>query len=240
MIRIGTAGWSIPTRYADDFPGAGSHLERYSRVFPAAEINSSFHRRHRRSTYERWAASVPPGFRFSAKIPKTISHTARLVGVEDLVDAFVGEIGGLGGTLGVVLLQLPPSFAFDAAAVAPFLAGLRLRIGDATGIACEPRHASWFEPPADACLDAHRVARVAADPVLAPGADRPGGWAGLRYFRLHGTPRVYYSAYEPVRLAELASTLAGPADSWCIFDNTASGAATGDALATHSMTGTST
>lgn len=231
MSRIGTASWSIPTRYAADFPGVGAHLERYARLLSAVEINSSFYRPHRRSTYERWAASVPTTFRFSVKLPKAISHTARLVDVDDLLDAFVAEITGLGDRLAVVLLQLPPSFAYDATVVAAFLAAVRARLDGQVGIACEPRHASWFTPAADACLAAERVARVAADPVLAPGGDHPGGWLGLRYHRLHGSPRVYYSAYDPPRLATLAVQDNPVSDTWYIFDNTASGAATGDALA---------
>jgi uncharacterized protein YecE (DUF72 family) len=81
-LLIGTAGWGLDRRYAAHFPEAGSHLERYSRALNAAEINSSFHRPHRRSTYERWAASVPAEFRFSVKLPKTITHERRLVGCE--------------------------------------------------------------------------------------------------------------------------------------------------------------
>ena len=62
--RIGTAGWSIPRIHQVHFPAEGSHLARYAAVFSGAEINSSFYRPHRRSTYERWAASTPDGFRF--------------------------------------------------------------------------------------------------------------------------------------------------------------------------------
>jgi uncharacterized protein YecE (DUF72 family) len=79
---VGTAGWSFDRRYAGHFPEAGSQLERYSRSLNAAEINSSFHRPHRRSTYERWPASVPEDLRFSVKLPKTITHERRLVGYE--------------------------------------------------------------------------------------------------------------------------------------------------------------
>jgi uncharacterized protein YecE (DUF72 family) len=238
MTRIGTAGWSIPRAFAAEFPGAGAHLDRYARALNAAEINSSFYRPHRRDTYARWAQSVPSDFRFAVKLPKAISHTARLIDTSAPLDAFVDEVGGLGPKLGVVLLQLPPSFAFEAGVVAAFLAGLRARLDDTVGIACEPRHASWFDATADACLAANRVARVAADPVLAAGGERPGGWGGLHYHRLHGAPRVYYSAYEPLRLAALAASLVeadGAAETWCIFDNTAAGAATGNALATKDL-----
>lgn len=237
--RIGTAGWSIPATFAPEFPDHGSHLERYASVLSSVEINSSFYRPHARKTYERWAASVPPTFRFSVKIPKAISHTRRLIDVDILLDAFVEQIAGLGEKLGVVLLQLPPSFAYEQAIVAPFLNALRYRLGDTIGIACEPRHATWFGERANGCLNDHQVARVVADPVLAAGGELPGGWNGLHYYRLHGAPRVYYSAYVRARLEALAQSLANdagnPDRSWCIFDNTASGAATGDALVLGSL-----
>jgi uncharacterized protein YecE (DUF72 family) len=233
VLLIGTAGWSIPKALAEAFPGAGSHLERYAAVMPAAEINSSFYRPHRRATYERWAASTPEDFRFSVKVPKEISHVRKLVETDELLAGFFEQVGGLGTKLGVLLLQLPPSLAFEHSIASSFLDTLRRGLGELTDIACEPRHSSWFGAEADGCLRDRRVARVVADPVLAPGGELPGGWTGLRYRRLHGSPRVYYSAYDPARLDALADTITPGHEAgaeWCIFDNTASGAAAADAL----------
>jgi uncharacterized protein YecE (DUF72 family) len=231
-ILIGTAGWSIPAAVAESFHGSGSHLERYARRFPAVEINSSFHRPHRRTTYERWAGAVPPGFRFSLKLPKAITHERRLVDSADLLGRFAGEAAGLGDKLAVVLVQLPPSLQLDLAAADTFFATLRRYV--TADIACEPRHATWFTEEAHALLVEHRVARVAADPVLVPAGDRPGGWPGLRYHRLHGAPRVYHSPYDDQQLQTLAQSLRHDGDSpshrWCMFDNTASGAAAANAL----------
>jgi uncharacterized protein YecE (DUF72 family) len=234
---IGTAGWSIPKEVAAEFPDAGTHLQRYATRMPVAEINSSFHRPHRRTTYERWAAATPDVFRFSVKLPKQISHVQRLVDVGDALDAFADQVGGLGEKLGCVLVQLPPSFAFDHGVAVAFFVQLRRRIGDAVGIACEPRHATWFDDVADQCLADHHVARVMADPVLATGGDLPGGWAGLRDFRFHGSPRVYSSAYGAERLQAFAEAVAdgAHAPTWCIFDNTAAGAALPDAMALHRL-----
>lgn len=225
---VGTAGWSLASQYADEFPGDGTHLERYARRLNAVEINSSFYRPHRRTTYERWAASVADDFRFSAKLPKAITHEARLTEVDDLLARFAAEVAGLGKKLGVVLVQLPPSLAFDAAIAERFFKALRNTIS--TSIVCEPRHPSWFEPSADELLLAARVARVAADPPPVPGADTPGGWRDIVYIRLHGSPVIYRSAYGEDRLAPVADLLATAAEAWCILDNTASMAATGDAL----------
>ena len=226
--RVGTAGWSIPRAVAERFPTDGSALQRYASRLNCVEINSSFYRPHRQNTYARWAASVPDGFRFAVKMPKTISHDKRLVDVADELDRFVDEAAGLGATLGPFLLQLPPSFAFNAAQAAAFFDAVRNRMN--TTLVCEPRHPSWFTDEADALLVAHRVARVAADPARVPAAGEYGGWAGLRYRRLHGSPQVYYSAYGDEALAVLARGLiASDVETWIIFDNTASGAAAANA-----------
>src|ERR671911_3236047 len=95
MVRIGTAAWSVPKEHAEPFPVTGSHLERYSAVLNAVEINSSFYRPHRTTTYERWAASVPESFRFAVKVPKSVTHERRLKDAGDLLDQFVSEAGGV-------------------------------------------------------------------------------------------------------------------------------------------------
>lgn len=231
--HIGTAGWSVPSRYADRFPADGSHLERYARRLNAVEINTSFYRPHRRETYERWAASVPAEFRFAVKLPRTMTQERRLKDCGDLLDRFVSEVEGLGPKLGVLLVQLPPSLAFEAETVEGFFAELRRRTEAA--VACEPRHAGWFGPEAEGLLQRLRVARVAADPVRAPGDGEPGGWQGLVYYRLHGSPRIYYSDYDEAVLAGMRRRLqvhrAAGVPAWCIFDNTAAFAALGNALA---------
>jgi uncharacterized protein YecE (DUF72 family) len=228
-LRIGTAGWTIPAALAKQFPGDGPHLERYARVMNAAEINSSFHRPHRRSTYERWSATVPENFAFSVKIPKAISHQKRCADCTGELEQFLAESAGLGEKRRLLLLQLPPSFAFEEERMDLFFALCHDR--HAPPVVCEPRHASWFTPEADALLDQWRIARVAADPSRVEGAGTPGGWTGITYFRMHGTPRVYYSSYSDETLGALASMISVAAnEAWCIFDNTASGAAAGDAL----------
>jgi uncharacterized protein YecE (DUF72 family) len=229
-MRIGTAGWSIPARHAAHFPEEGGGLARYATRFKAAEINSSFYRRHKPETYSRWAGAVPDGFRFAVKVPKVITHERRLADSAEPLDSFLAEIAGLGAALGPLLVQLPPSLAFDKAVAGAFFGALRARYDGL--VACEPRHVSWFESEADALLVDNRVARVGADPARAPNAAVPSGWPGLAYWRLHGSPRMYFSEYGPDFLADLAKRLANAGvEAWCMFDNTASGAALGDALA---------
>lgn len=231
-MRIGTAGWSIPRAAADRFPGEGTHLARYARVFSAAEINSSFHRPHTISTYAKWARSVPRDFRFALKLPRTITHEGKLRRARAPLEQFLSESSGLGARRGPLLVQLPPSFAFDRRVMARFLD--LLREFDEGDVVCEPRHATWFDGRADAMLKDYKVARVAADPPPAPGADVPGGWPGLVYFRLHGSPRKYWSSYDEAFIGRVAQSMAAaPANAarWCILDNTASGAAIENALA---------
>jgi uncharacterized protein YecE (DUF72 family) len=230
-VFVGTAGWSIPREWAARFAGEGSHLERYARVLPAAENNSSFYRISERATYARWAVSVPRDFRMSVKMPRAISHYARLKGTRPVLERFLRHVRGLGRTLGCLLLQLPASFPYERRRAAAFLTLLRRRHRGA--VVLEPRHPSWFDPQVDALLKKMRVARVAADPPPVAGALEPGGWSRLVYFRLHGSPQMYYSAYSSDFLAALADRLHGAsrrATVWCIFDNTASGAALGNAL----------
>jgi uncharacterized protein YecE (DUF72 family) len=228
-VMVGTAAWSIPAQHAQGFPAEGSHLERYSRRFPAVEINSSFYRPHRSSTYQRWAATVPAHFRFAVKVPKEITHLRRLADVDGPLERFLAEAGALGEKLGPLLLQLPPSFAFDEQRVSAFLKRLRGRTqGD---VVCEPRHRSWFTAEAERLLSGFRIARVAADPAVVPAAAEPGGWPGLAYHRLHGSPRMYRSPYALGDLNALGHRLSGAGGAvWCIFDNTAEGWATHDAL----------
>jgi uncharacterized protein YecE (DUF72 family) len=235
--RIGCAGWGIPTAQAAMFPGEGTHLERYARHFGAVEINSSFYRPHLPRTYAKWASQVPDGFRFAVKFPRAVTHESRLREPDAVIDAFADQVGALGDRLGPVLVQLPPSLAFDAALADAFFDRLRERFD--TPIVCEPRHASWFEPAMDAFWARFEVARVAADPVRVPAASIAGGAGPVRYWRLHGSPTIYYDAYGEAGLqrwaADVRAAQAGGLATWVIMDNTALGHAVADAMRLEAM-----
>ena len=225
-VFIGTAGWSIPRATAHRFVCEGTHLQRYATVLSCAEINSSFHRPHSAATYAKWAGCAPATFRFAVKIPRTITHDQKLRRARPALERFLDETAGLGKKRGPLLVQLPPSLAFEPRVARTFFQLVRARHRGV--IVCEPRHETWFSASADAFLVRHKVARVAADPPPADGADRPGGWMGAVYYRLHGSPRKYWSKYDAAYLEQLATAIhAVPAsiDVWCVFDNTASGAA---------------
>jgi uncharacterized protein YecE (DUF72 family) len=122
-------------------PG-GSHLERYARRLNVAEINSSFYRPHQRKTYERWAQSTPAGFRFSVKVQKAMTHEQGLAGCGALLDGFAAEVAGLGGKLGVLLVQLPPKLAIEkrGRSFFPRAAQAHRRAGSVRATACKLVH----------------------------------------------------------------------------------------------------
>ncbi|MES2393956.1 MAG: DUF72 domain-containing protein [Acidobacteriota bacterium] len=252
--RIGTAGWTLPKQHTHHFPEPISptgeklsHLQRNSARFNCVEINSSFHRPHMLKTWQRWAESTPTDFRFAVKIPKTITHQAKLINTGALLQTFLDEVRGLGEKLGPLLVQLPPKLAFDEGLAHEFLTTLRELYptdGPTNQVVFEPRHASWFTAPVSRLLRDFEVARAAADPPKgSPLAAQPAGSPHLRYFRLHGSPRTYYSDYTSAFLKTFAKTIqTNPrhAETWIIFDNTALGHATPNALTLQTLLTTPT
>ena len=231
-ITIATAGWTVTREAAPRLPTEGTHLARYAGGFEGVEINSSFYRSHAASTYRKWAAATPARFRFAVKLPQRITHELALRGARGPLEQFFAEIAGLGRKRGPVLVQLPKSHVLDRRVVDRFLQCLRDL--DDGPVVVEPRHASWFTAAADRVLMKHRVSRAAADPICCPGAGLPGGWPRVVYYRLHGTPRMYWSRYTPEYIAALATTLTFHARHgarvWGVFDNTAWGGAILNAL----------
>jgi uncharacterized protein YecE (DUF72 family) len=222
-IYVGTAAWSNPPAERPRRNEGASHLEHYGSQFSAVEINSSFYRSHRRETYQRWREETPARFRFSVKMPRTVTHDCGLRSCRAELKQFLAEVGGLNHKLRVILVQTPASLAFEGAVASRFFAALSSP--KSHQIACEPRHPSWWTPRADAVLRRYGVARVAADPARTAEAASPGGAKRLAYYRLHGSPRMYYSAYSAEYLETLATTVttsrSESREVWCIFDNTA-------------------
>ncbi len=229
-------GWlEHPQATRRPIPQHGTHLERYSQTFSCAEINSSFYRSHRPSTWIKWAASVPEDFRFSVKAPKTITHESSLACSSQQLTNFLTEARTLGSRLGPIFFQLPPKFIFNPAEAKAFFTMFRDHHPGPTVL--EPRNPTWFTPEADDLLRKFHIARAAADPARTPAAATAGGWPHPLYCRLHGSPRMYYSPYPETYLQSLASNIANhhAQETWCVFDNTASGAALGNALTLQSL-----
>jgi uncharacterized protein YecE (DUF72 family) len=172
-------------------------------------------------------------------MPKFITHGQKLIGCSSLVEEFLAQASTLSEKLAVLLVQLPPKLDFNEAVATEFFRYLQGRTG--AEIACEPRHSSWFTREAGTLLEHLAVARVGADPAICEPAAHPGKWGRLSYWRLHGSPVMYRSSYlDRVEdyATQLGNEISADRQVWCIFDNTASSAATGDALALTQLTST--
>jgi len=229
-IRVGLAGWSNPPAKRFERASEQTHLSYYAAHFSCVEINSSFYRAHQCATYARWRDETPAPFRFSVKMPRSVTHESHLKRCAAEVARFYEDIAALQPKLAAVLVQLPPSLEFNGRAVRTFFSSVpRLR---GTKVVCEPRHSSWFTSAVDRTLRDAGVSRVAADPARCPGAEIPGAARRFAYFRWHGAPHLYYSKYSEARLAAFVATVRATKASevWCVFDNTARHAAWDDAL----------
>lgn len=221
-IRIGISGWRYPPwRGAFYPPGLAQHreLEFASRALPTIEINGSFYSLQRPESYSQWYDETPPGFVFSHKGNRFLTHTKRLVDIEGpLANVLASGIFNLRDKLGPFLWQFPPNFQFDAARMEHFFsllphdtdAALALarkhesRMAGRTALevdkkrklrhAVEVRHDSFLDPAFIALLRKYKVAVVVADTA--------GKWphiedvtADFIYLRLHGEKELYASGY---------------------------------------------
>jgi uncharacterized protein YecE (DUF72 family) len=235
-IRIGCAGWGLSSGNKHFFPSMASHLESYAAVFPSVEINTSFYRPHRAATYARWRDSVPDSFRFSVKLPRTITHFKRLRDCDSELAEFLNSVRSLEHKWACLLVQFPPSFQFPRARAQQFFSYLCEQVP--VNIVCEPRHPSWFEEEVQEWMADIGVTYVEADPPAVLPGSTIKVFQTMQYIRLHGSPHIYHSPYSKTYLNELARRLQTDFEqgqhSWCIFDNTASGAAIENALFLHS------
>jgi uncharacterized protein YecE (DUF72 family) len=233
QIYIGTAGWTIPTQLKSIFPHEGSHLERYSSLLNAVEINSAFYRDHKKETYEKWASMVPRDFKFSVKLSRHFTQQERLRDPGVRLPEVIDGLSGLGDKMGVLLVQLPPSLEFEPTIAEIFMRSLRKYYsGD---IVWEPRHLSWASKQALSILRHFGISKVLADPQVCPipRAER-AMVESVRYLRLHGSPEIYRSRYSQKMIQRIAESILSPifhaTTTWCIFDNTTFGFATENAL----------
>ena len=231
----GTSGWTIPSKFAALFSWPGSHLERYGKVLNSVEINSSFYRDHSKDTYARWAASVPDDFRFAVKLSRKITHDSGLNVDLNTLNKLISPILNLDEKLGVILIQLPPKFKFDAALTNAFFRNMRSLYCGA--IAVEPRNRTWSGSHCLELFHSFQVARVIADPNPLPDVSLEpfAALSSLTYFRLHGSPEIYKSNYPITELKRFCamsekSKRSANGAVWYIFDNTTFGHATQNAL----------
>lgn len=205
MIWIGTSGYNYPewkgTFYPDDLPAA-KMLPYYAERLSTVEINYTFYRMPTESIVTKWSEQTPPGFRFTLKAPKRITHDRKLRDCASLIQAFCTAAAALGPRLGVLLFQLGPSHKCDLAVFDAFLADLPPAVRGAF----EFRHPSWLTGEVYERLRARNLALCIADsermttPVVAT--------ADYGYFRLRD------EGYTPEDIGRWADVIRGGDAGW--------------------------
>lgn len=237
-LLIGTSGWSYKDWGQGFYPAglpAVEQLPYLAKHFPTVELNASFYRLPAAKTFAGWYDKTPPGFVFSVKVSRYITHIKRFVEVDEAWIELTGRAAALREKLGVYLIQTPPSLAATdqvLARVEGFLQTAR-RVDADVRLAFEMRHPSNFEPPMLSLLQRYGVALVFADSSRFPHS--PDGWdsADLAYFRFHGPRQLYASQYTEAELAKWAAKIRGQLadgrDVLAYFDNDVHGYALEDA-----------
>lgn len=192
-IVLGTSGWDYTEWVGRFYPhrDVADRLRYYANVFPAVEVNSTFYRLPTVATVASWARRTPKGFRFTAKFPRTITHELRLIGAGDELGRFLRVLAPLreAHKLAAVLLQLPPSLAFEPATVRAFYALLPSDLP----VAVEFREPSWLSDASFDLLREFHLAHVVVDEPALPV--RLDVTAPIAYVRWHGHGRPLWYDY---------------------------------------------
>jgi uncharacterized protein YecE (DUF72 family) len=202
-LYVGTSGWTYDWGdfYPEDLPNR-RRLDYYARQFRTVEVNYSFYRLPRVTTYEKWADQVPDGFLFALKLSRFITHVKRLHGVKTAFRQFVVRAAPIGAKLGPILVQLPPSFKIDVKRLERFLKGAsevgKERSLDPFRLAFEFRHPTWFGSNANPTLEAlerHGAAFVCGHSSRYPYPDPEPLTGDFMYLRFHGPDEMFASGY---------------------------------------------
>jgi uncharacterized protein YecE (DUF72 family) len=185
-LYVGTSGWSYPewrgSFYPDRLPQS-RFLEFYGEQLSACEVNATFYRAQSRAALQRWAAAVPPPFRFATKAHRRLTYRRKLAPdpeVSGFVREFTDSLAPLGERLGCVLLQVPEFIERDDAALVALLGTLP----PGMPFACELLHDSWRAPEVEAALaERGGTACLREEEGAVPDALPPGP---LAYVRLKG------------------------------------------------------
>ncbi len=228
---IGTSGWHYDhwrrRFYPEKLPKA-DWLEFYARHFTTVELNNSFYRLPSEKAFANWHDSSTAGFTFAVKVSRFITHIKRLNNAGEAVANFISRAKILGGKLGPLLYQLPPSLHRNDALLESFLFALPVGMEHVI----EFRHQSWLEDEVFAILRRHNIGLCVFDmpsltcPLLAT--------ADFAYIRFHGSDRLYSSGYSDEELADWAGRMAQLAPGlravYVYFNNDIEGFAVSNAL----------
>jgi uncharacterized protein YecE (DUF72 family) len=211
---VGTSGWSYPHWAKGVFYPArlrsSQWLSYYSRHFCTVEVNSSFYRLPSRRVFEEWRGQTPPGFRFSVKASRFITHIKKLEEAEEPLQRMLSSVQGLAAKLGPLLFQLPPSLSYSRERLEAFLATWSKQVkGVCTRGVLEVRHPSWLCDQCYLSLSAAGFALCLSDwpelPVEGPLT------TDFVFVRRHGPGALYASAYTPSHLEMDARHI----EEWC-------------------------
>ena len=157
-LRFGCQGWNYPAWVGPFYPPgtkAPAFLETYARVFNLVEIDSTWYATPPLKSVEKWIAATPPGFTFTPKLVREITHERHFVSCEDELARYLEVIRILGPRLGPILIQCPEVFTADGF---PFLEEFLRGLPTDLRFAIEFRHTSWFNEETHQLLRDHRVA----------------------------------------------------------------------------------
>ncbi|MFF0545933.1 DUF72 domain-containing protein [Nocardia thailandica] len=232
MIHLGTSGWQYRdwrgVLYPDGVP-MRRWLECYAENFATVESNNAFYRLPDRDTFVAWRERTPDDFVFAVKASRFLTHIRRLREPEEPVRRLLDRADGLGGRLGPVLLQLPPTLRADADLLDDCLRCFPRSVR----VAVEPRHASWWTGEIRAVLERRGAALAWADRDSRPVTPlwRTAGWGYLRLHAGRARPAPHYGRRALDSWAHrLRDTWPDDADVWVYFNNDPGGAAVRDAV----------
>ena len=225
-VFIGTSGWSYEqwngVLYDHDL--APRHrLARYLQEFDTVELNASFYRWPRESTFAGWRDRLSPGFRLSVKAPRGLTHAKKLYDPDVWIDRMSRSWHELGERRAVLLVQLPPDFERDDSRLGYFLE----RLPDWISVAVELRHPSWDDDDVYRLLERHGAAYVVMSGAGLPCVLR--ATSRVVYVRLHGPDHAYLygGSYSDDDLGWWADRIreweAGGRDVYAYFNNDGDG-----------------
>lgn len=200
---IGTSGWTYDHWKGDFYPSElprTKWFEYYARQFNSVEINATFYRWFKDSTFDKWREQVGEGFKYTLKVPRQITHVKMLINAEEDIRAFTRSAGLLGERLGAILLQLPPGMPYDLARLRRAL----LTFGEPARLAVEFRNRRWLTPETESLLVELGAAWCDLDTEREPLTGKLTSTMG--YIRLHGPGPMYASDYSEGQLEHIAHT----------------------------------
>lgn len=217
-IHVGCSGWFYSHWRGLFYPKQEVRptlwFAYYANLFRTVEINASFYRWPKPATVQCWKREAPPGFRYSVKAHRSLTHERKLVGTTQRVREFIELAGILGDKLGCLLFQFPPSFHFSRRRLNAIVA----QLPSAHATAVEFRHRTWWRDDVFARLAEHGLIFCGVSAPRLPPTIPPGP---KTYVRLHGPVRWYRHDYSDDELAEWAERIvaSGASEAWVYFDN---------------------